>query len=173
MWTKLALAAAVAATMAGGAYAQQPSTPALNPPAANNPPAVTPSTPPPAAQPNTAVNPAPAIPNAKTDQVLTTLPKNTMTVTNYYKQDLYDSSDNKIGQVSDVLVNREGKIDALIVSVGGFLGIGEKDVAVPFDAVHGTEKNGRWYLTMNTTKDALQNAPNYRYDRSQSTWIPA
>jgi PRC-barrel domain len=42
---------------------------------------------------------------------------------------------NKIGEIMDVLVDKSGKIAALIVGVGGFLGAGEKDVAVPFEAV--------------------------------------
>ena len=41
-----------------------------------------------------------------------------------------DPGYNKIGEIMDVLVDRDGKIHALIVGVGGFLGIGEKDVAV-------------------------------------------
>ena len=106
-------------------------------------------------------------------QALTTLPQNTTTVTNYYKQNVYDPSDAKIGEISDVLVNKEGKVDAFIVSVGGFLGVGEKDVAVPFDAIHATEKNGKWYLTMNATKDALKSANGYKFDKVKSTWVPA
>ena len=69
-----------------------------------------------------------------------------MTVTNWYKQNVYDPSDNKIGEIMDVLVDREGKVTALIVGVGGFLGMGEKDVAVPFNAVQVTSKdNNKWY----------------------------
>ena len=55
-----------------------------------------------------------------------------MTVTDWYKQDVYDPNDNKIGEIMDVLVDQSGTITALIVGVGGFLGAGEKDVAVPF-----------------------------------------
>src|SRR6516225_4354125 len=64
-------------------------------------------------------------------QVLDTLPANSTTVTNYYKQNVYDPSDSKIGEISDVLVGKDGKVEAFIISVGGFLGVGEKDVAVP------------------------------------------
>jgi sporulation protein YlmC with PRC-barrel domain len=106
-------------------------------------------------------------------QVLNTLPTDSTTVTNYYKQNVYDPSDAKIGEITDVLVGKDGKVEAFIVSVGGFLGVGEKDVAVPFSAVHGTEKNGKWYLTMNSTKDALKAAHSYKYDRAKSTWVPA
>jgi sporulation protein YlmC with PRC-barrel domain len=106
-------------------------------------------------------------------QTLTSLPTNAMTVTNWYKQNVYDPSDAKIGEIVDVLVNKEGKIDAFIVSVGGFLGIDAKDVAVPFSAVRATMKNDKWYLTMDTTKDALKGASGYKYDSNKLTWVPA
>jgi hypothetical protein len=106
-------------------------------------------------------------------QVLNTVPADSTAVTNYYKQTVYDPSDAKIGEITDVLVGKDGKIEAFIVSVGGFLGVGEKDVAVPFSAVHGTEKSGKWYLTMNSTKEALKAAHGYKYDRAKSTWVPA
>jgi PRC-barrel domain len=89
---------------------------------------------------------------------------------------VYDPSDNKIGEIMDVLVDREGKVTALIVGVGGFLGAGEKDVAVPFNAVRVTNKNSnnsnKWYLVMNSSKDALKNAKGFKYDRNAMTWVP-
>jgi len=60
-----------------------------------------------------------------------------------------------------------------IVGVGGFLGAGEKDVSVPFDAVRITTKdNNKWYLVMNTTKDELKNASGFTYDKEATTWVP-
>jgi hypothetical protein len=67
----------------------------------------------------------------------------------------------RIGEIGDVLFNNDGKVDAFIVSVGRFLGIGGKEVAVPFNAI---EENGKWYLTKNATKDALKNAPSCKQD---------
>jgi hypothetical protein len=73
----------------------------------------------------------------------------------------------------DVLVDREGKATALIIGVGGFLGMGEKDVAVPFGAVQVTSKdNNKWYLVMNSSKDALKSAKGFKYDRNAMTWMP-
>ncbi|MGH7101195.1 MAG: PRC-barrel domain-containing protein [Acetobacteraceae bacterium] len=46
---------------------------------------------------------------------------------------VYNDSGNSIGSIDDLLVNDSGKIDTAVVSVGGFLGIGSKLVAVPFD----------------------------------------
>jgi hypothetical protein len=51
--------------------------------------------------------------------------------------------------------------------------MGEKDVAIPFNAVQVTNKNNnKWYLVMNSTKDALKNAKGYKYDRNEMKWIP-
>ena len=48
---------------------------------------------------------------------------------------VYGSNNERIGDVNDVLMDREGRAQALVIGVGGFLGIGEKDVAVPFTSV--------------------------------------
>lgn len=82
------------------------------------------------------------------------------------------SSEPAIGEIMDVLVSSDGKIDALIVGVGGFVGAGEKDVAVNFDAVKKTTKNDKVYLTMNASKDALKSAPGFKYDSQKTTWVP-
>jgi hypothetical protein len=58
-----------------------------------------------------------------------------------------------------------------MVGVGGFLGAGEKDVAVPFSAVKKVTKDNKTYLTMNTTKDALKSAPGFKYDRDKTAWV--
>jgi sporulation protein YlmC with PRC-barrel domain len=106
-------------------------------------------------------------------QLLNQMPSDSVTVTDWYKQTVYDPKDNKIGEVMDVLVDKSGKVTSLIVGVGGFLGVDEKDVAVPFDAVQVTNKNNnKWYLVMNTTKDDLKNAPGFKYDRDTTSWVP-
>jgi sporulation protein YlmC with PRC-barrel domain len=106
-------------------------------------------------------------------QIMTSIPQDSLTVTNWYKQSVYDPSDNKIGEIVDVLMDGSGgKVNALIIGVGGFLGIGEKDVAVPFNSVRATNKDNKWYLMMNTTKDALKSAKGFKYDRNAMTWMP-
>jgi hypothetical protein len=105
-------------------------------------------------------------------EIMSSIPPNSATVTDWYKQSVYDPSDNKIGEIMDVLVAPDGKATALIVGVGGFLGAGEKDVAVAFAAVKHTMKNQKIYLTMDTTKDALKSAPGFKYDREKTTWVP-
>jgi sporulation protein YlmC with PRC-barrel domain len=95
------------------------------------------------------------------------------TVTRFYKQSVYDPAKDKIGTVDDVIVNDRGQISGLIIGVGGFLGVGEKDVAVAFNAVHAEMKDGAWYLTLDTTKDALKSAPGLTFDKQKTAWVPA
>jgi hypothetical protein len=108
---------------------------------------------------------------SSTDTLMTTMPGDAVTVTNWYKQNVYDSSNNKIGEIIDVLVNKGGQVTTVILSVGGFLGMDTKDVAAPFQAIHATMKDNKWWLVMNTTKDALKTAPGYKYDTSSTMWV--
>ena len=104
--------------------------------------------------------------------VLTSVPQQAVTVTDYYKQDVYDPANNKLGQIRDVLVAKDGRIAAFIVGIGGLLGAGEKDVATPFDAIKASERNGKVLLTMNATADQLKAAPGFKYDSNTTTWVP-
>jgi sporulation protein YlmC with PRC-barrel domain len=104
--------------------------------------------------------------------LLTSIPSSSMTVTDWYKQNVYDQSNTKIGEVMDVLVSQNGQVNAVIVGVGGFLGAGEKDVAVNFSSIKQTMKNDKVTLTMDTTKDALKTAPGFKYDSNKTTWVP-
>jgi sporulation protein YlmC with PRC-barrel domain len=104
-------------------------------------------------------------------KIMTDVPPNSMPVTNYYKQNVYDPGNNKIGEVDDVLLGADGKINALVIGVGGFLGIGEKHVIVPFNAVKADRKDNKWQLMMNSSKDELKAAPGFKYDRTNTVWV--
>lgn len=106
------------------------------------------------------------------EQLITNLPSNALPISDYYNQNVYDRQDNKIGDVNDILLDREGKVNAVIIGVGGFLGAGEKNVAVPFNALQMTDKNGKHYLVIDTNKQALESAPGYSYDHSTGQWTP-
>jgi PRC-barrel domain protein len=105
-------------------------------------------------------------------KIITAVPANASSLAhNWYKQNVYDPADKKIGDITDAIVDSKGKIVAFVIGVGGFLGMGEKDVAVPPDAIHVTTKdNNKWYLVVNATKDDLKNAPGIQYDRSTGAW---
>jgi sporulation protein YlmC with PRC-barrel domain len=103
--------------------------------------------------------------------LMTTVPSSSRTVTDWYKQSVYDKSDNKIGSVDDVLVDPNGQISAVIVGVGGTVSA-EKDVAVNFSAIKPTTKNDKIYLTMDASQEALKSATGLKYDRTKTTWVP-
>jgi sporulation protein YlmC with PRC-barrel domain len=107
------------------------------------------------------------------EQTMNSLPSGVLPISDYYNQSVYDAKDNKIGDINDLLVEKDGKISAAIIGVGGFLGAGEKNVAIPFTALKLTEKNGKRYLVMDTTKEALNKAPGYTFDRTAKQWVPA
>jgi sporulation protein YlmC with PRC-barrel domain len=109
-------------------------------------------------------------PSTGRTELMNSIPPSSRTVTDWYKQNVYDPNQQKIGEIMDVLVSPNGQIDAAIVGVGGFLGAGEKDVAVSFSAIKPAKKNDKTYLTLDTTKDALKNAPGFKYDRQ--SWVP-
>jgi len=104
--------------------------------------------------------------------LMTSVPSSSLTVTDWYKQTVYDPNNNKIGEVMDVLVGPGGQVNAAIVGVGGFLGVGDKDVAVNFNSIKKSVKDNKVYLTMDTTKDALKNAPGFKYDSTKTSWVP-
>jgi sporulation protein YlmC with PRC-barrel domain len=49
--------------------------------------------------------------------------------------DIYDSSNQKIGDVNEVLLDKSGKAEAVVIGVGGLLGVGQKEIALPFSAI--------------------------------------
>jgi hypothetical protein len=74
--------------------------------------------------------------------------------------DVVGAKDEKIGDVSDILFDKDGKILAYVVGVGGFLGIGSKDVAIEpasFQVVSGRDASD-YKLRLSMTKDELKAA---------------
>jgi sporulation protein YlmC with PRC-barrel domain len=125
-----------------------------------------------AASPNAAL-PSQQTPMARSSEAVKALPNGAIPISEYYKQSVYDTRDSKIGDIRDLLLDESGKINSVIIGVGGFLGLGEKNVAIPFSSLKVAEKNGSRYLVLQTTKEALQSAPGYSYDESKKVWVPA
>jgi hypothetical protein len=122
MTKTFATAAALGALMISGAFAQ---TPAPTPPAAN-PPATTAPTMPNTMPNSRAATTAPQfIAAQKSDQWL---------ASKFNGTDVLGPNNEKIGDVNDLLFSKDGKVIGVVVGVGGFLGIGEKDVALDMNA---------------------------------------
>jgi sporulation protein YlmC with PRC-barrel domain len=74
---------------------------------------------------------------------------------------VYNMAGERIGDVNDVLID-DGRVTAIVIGVGGFLGIGEKEVSMQPDQVKRMgHSDGEAYFTVNSTKDQLQAAPAY------------
>jgi sporulation protein YlmC with PRC-barrel domain len=107
---------------------------------------------------------------------------------------VYNSNNEKIGDIAELIVDRSGKLEAVVVGAGGFLGVGERDVAVPYSQINwayqpvasssagtapitttGAEKsasqspeNARFnpdHAVLNMTKDELKAAPAFTFSR--------
>jgi len=79
--------------------------------------------------------------------------------------DIYNTDNKDIGQIKDIALNPNGRSQAYIVSVGGFLGMGEHYIAVNSSAVKVTynDQDKKWHATMNATVDQLKSAPEFKY----------
>ncbi|MEX2520193.1 MAG: PRC-barrel domain-containing protein [Paracoccaceae bacterium] len=72
-------------------------------------------------------------------------------------------SDERIGEIDELIVDKDGKITDVIVDVGGFLGIGEKPVALGFDKLNvmQSEDGGEFHVIINETNESLEAMPAY------------
>ncbi len=82
---------------------------------------------------------------------------------------VYNAKDEKIGDINDLIIGSSGSITHAVVGVGGFLGMGEKNVAIPFASVKmSRDKNGKPTAMVDSTKEALQAAPTFKFFTSAS-----
>lgn len=74
--------------------------------------------------------------------------------------------DEDIGTITDLVIDEDGQINAVVVGVGGFLGMGEKNVAIEWDSLELTkEEDGDDYvISVNASQDALEEAEEYKRD---------
>ena len=78
---------------------------------------------------------------------------------------VYNQKDESVGEITDIAL-KGNQVDALILSVGGFLGMGEHYVAVsPASVKVSLNKDNKWVASMNTTKEALKAAPEFKYPK--------
>jgi hypothetical protein len=82
-------------------------------------------------------------------------------------QTVYAPDKAKIGSISDLILSKDGKsVEGYVIGVGGFLGIGEKSVALKLDKLKMvTAADGTLELSMDMTKDELRNTPSFKSKR--------
>ena len=103
---------------------------------------------------------------APADAKFSTVSKDEMFSSKLKGLNITNQANETVGEITD-LAFKNDKIAAMILSVGGFLGMGERYVAVSPASVNVKydEKNSKWVATMNTTKDALKAAPEFKYPK--------
>jgi hypothetical protein len=140
MTKKLMLGAALSALMISGALAQAP-----------------------APQPTNATPPAAAGSSGAGDKFVMSQKPDQYLASKFKGTDVLGSDNKKIGDVTDILFDKNGKIDAYVVSVGGFLGMGAKDVALApsaFEVMPG-DNGAADKLKLSMTQDQLKQAENF------------
>jgi len=155
MLKNLMMSAAVSALMISGALAQ--ANPPLNPPAAKNDAA-----------------------EMKAPKFIQTQGTDKWVFSRFKGTDVLGPDNAKVGSITDLLFDHSGKVEGLIVGVGGFLGIGEKNVAIDMSAFQvapyssGSTSNSaatadndptHVNLKVSWTKDQLKAAPDFEYYR--------
>lgn len=84
--------------------------------------------------------------------------------------DIVNRSEESIGKIDELLLNQEGQVVGIIVGVGGFLGMGEKHVALAWEAVEitrGEEGSGTYQVRATVDKAALENAEAFKTEEKQ------
>lgn len=80
-------------------------------------------------------------------------------------QTVYSTANESVGEINDIVLNKDLNTVTAVIGVGGFLGIGEKDVAIPIDQIKvAKDDNNAMRLTIGMTKADLEAAP--AFDRT-------
>lgn len=91
--------------------------------------------------------------------------------------DVYNPQNEQIGEINELIMTSSGQIAGAVIGVGGFLGMGERNVMVPLNQLKFSDDNSsttgsaadndsRWYpdrAVMNATKDQLKQMPEFKY----------
>jgi sporulation protein YlmC with PRC-barrel domain len=80
-----------------------------------------------------------------------------------------------VGEINDLVLDKDGKIAAVIVGIGGFLGIGEREVALDYSSLNvkydpsAMTNAGATTIQVNATKESLKNAPAWTWNTEKNT----
>lgn len=76
-----------------------------------------------------------------------------------------------IGDINDILANRDGSVKGVVIGVGGFLGLGEKDVAIEFNRIELVDDEDTVRLTLDVSEEELENAPAFETAEARGTQV--
>lgn len=85
------------------------------------------------------------------------------------KATVYNNEGQRIGDIEDLLIDQGRNIGAVIIGVGGFLGLGERYISLPPSSVVLTpQANGSYRAVINATQDSVRTAPEFKFQGNQS-----
>ena len=100
---------------------------------------------------------------------LTTAPETWVSIgatpNEFVNRDIYNRAGERLGTIRDVLVAPDGRMTAAIVNVGRYLGLGDKDVAIPFTALQLEQGDTGRRIVIDAVKETLQTAPTFERRR--------
>lgn len=98
----------------------------------------------------------------------TNTPTKFLTASSIIGDKVVNLQEEKLGTINDIMIDVEnGKIEYVVIEMGGFLGIGEKFFAIPFNLLSLDNKNHDFILNQN--KETLENAPGFDKDHWPET----
>ncbi len=120
----------------------------------------------------------PAAPKAAhasgTAQFMTKQASDDWLASNLIGQSVYNANNENIGDINDLVTDRDGKIVAVLIGSGGFLGLGEKDVAVRFEDLKlARDENDSVKVIADLSKETLASAPDYQTLSEQKLTVGA
>ena len=84
-----------------------------------------------------------------------------------------NTANETIGDINEIVLGKDGKVAAVVIGVGGFLGMGEREVAVNFNSIRmSRDQSNNLVLTVNATKDALK-TPRMALGYHQEVVVPS
>ncbi len=95
--------------------------------------------------------------------------ENTILANDLIGRRVYSGADETVGDINDLIVNLDGSVEGVVIGVGGFLGMGEKKVAVEMSAitVSAEPQTGNIRLVLSSTREDLEAAPEFRTAEEQ------
>jgi sporulation protein YlmC with PRC-barrel domain len=98
-----------------------------------------------------------------------------MRATNLIGANVTNMANETVGEINDLVLDKDGKVAAVVVGVGGFLGIGEREVALDYKSLNikydpnAMTNAGATTIQVNATKDSLKSAPAWTWNNNTGT----
>ena len=81
---------------------------------------------------------------------------------------VYNNQNEELGEIEDLVIDNGKTLTGVVVSVGGFLGMGERYVLIDPATIVVNQQDGDWKAFVDTSKDTLKNAPQFTYGNAKS-----